>query len=86
MIRNSCWRGFMYPATPRPPIIKSRVYLHRFLARERKRNRLKRDYRAYTSDSEAIENVTGVTVHGWMLLDRVKWLWRKLPATSAFSL
>lgn len=34
---------------------------------------------------KAIENVTDVTVHGWMLLDRVKWLWRK-PATSVFSL
>ncbi|KAK2576105.1 hypothetical protein KPH14_007439 [Odynerus spinipes] len=32
-----------------------------------------------------VENVTAVTSHGWMLLDRVKWLWRK-PPTSAFSL
>lgn len=28
---------------------------------------------------EDVENVTGVTALGWMLLDRVKWLWRKLP-------
>lgn len=75
---------FMYPAKPHKD--RKITCLHRLLAYRGcyNENVIVRDF-LHRGWYKAIENVTDVTVHGWMLLDRVKWLWRK-PATSAFSL
>ena len=75
----------MYPAKPPwEPDRKNYVFKADFI-RAANENAIAKGGFLRCGRYKAIENVTDVTVHGWMLLDRVKWLWRK-PATSAFSL